>query len=421
MLRVHSTSALLRTDEGAPSGIVSVAVDLSERVATERRLQTAEDFLRTVTNSMTEGLFTLDPEGRLTFINDAAECMLGWRAAQLEGRPMHECVHYEHPDGSPHRPEDCPIEQARASGEAVRIDDDVFVRRDGTHLPVAYASTPFTTGDGAKGWVVVFTDITERKAHAERMRRQLESLSWSGRLRHALAHHQFVLAAQPIIDLSTGETVQHELLLRLREDDGTIIPPGQFLPAAEESGLIRDIDRWVVRQAAALAAQGHPVEFNVSGTSLGETDFHVLAERAIEDAGADPALMVFELTETALLRNEVSAKAFIERLSALGCRFALDDFGTGYAGFTHLKRLPVNYLKIDKEFVRELPRDEGNRHVVQAVVNLARGFGQQTVAEGVETRRTLALLREIGVDFAQGYVIGRPRPVERVFRLHPEG
>ena len=230
MLRVHSTSALLRTDEGAPSGIVSVAVDLSERVATERRLQTAEDFLRTVTNSMTEGLFTLDPEGRLTFINDAAECMLGWRAAQLEGRPMHECVHYEHPDGSPHRPEDCPIEQARASGEAVRIDDDVFVRRDGTHLPVAYASTPFTTGDGAKGWVVVFTDITERKAHAERMRRQLESLSWSGRLRHALAHHQFVLAAQPIIDLSTGETVQHELLLRLREDDGDD-HPARAVPA----------------------------------------------------------------------------------------------------------------------------------------------------------------------------------------------
>jgi EAL domain-containing protein (putative c-di-GMP-specific phosphodiesterase class I) len=135
--------------------------------------------------------------------------------------------------------------------------------------------------------------------------------------------------------------------------------------------------------------------------------------------GADPSLIVVELTETALVSDEAAAEAFIERVGSLGCKLALDDFGTGYGGFSYLKRLPVDFLKIDIEFVRDLLTNQASRHVVAAVVSLARGFGQQTVAEGVEDPETLALLHEFGVDFAQGYGLGRPVPVAEALGAGP--
>ena len=122
---------------------------------------------------------------------------------------------------------------------------------------------------------------------------------------------------------------------------------------------------------------------------------------------------MFEITETALIADEAAARAFAEHLHDLGCKLALDDFGTGYGGFTYLKHLPVDYLKIDIEFVRDLPRDAASQHVVQAVVQLAAGLGKQTVAEGVEDDETLALLEGYGVDLAQGFGIGRPRSLDK--------
>jgi EAL domain-containing protein (putative c-di-GMP-specific phosphodiesterase class I) len=307
--------------------------------------------------------------------------------------------------------DECAILRSRRQGEVVRVEDDTFIRRDGIMLPVAYTASPFDTADGIRGSVYVFSDITERKADRERLESELESLTWIPRIRDALEEDRFVLHAQPIIDLTTGETVQHELLIRMHDREGNLVPPGLFLPVAEEHGLIADIDRWVIGQAARLAGRGHHVELNLSAESLGDPGLFDVVVAEIEAARADPSLMVFELTETALLRREETAQSFIDRAGQLGCHLALDDFGTGYGGFTYLKRFPVQYLKIDIEFVRDLPREAASRHVVQAVVHLARSFGQKTVAEGVEDEETLELLRRYGVDFAQGYFIGRPAPI----------
>jgi EAL domain-containing protein (putative c-di-GMP-specific phosphodiesterase class I) len=209
--------------------------------------------------------------------------------------------------------------------------------------------------------------------------------------------------------------VQDELLLRMRDERGRTIPPGEFLPAAEASGQIREIDRWVLGEALALAGRGHAIELNLSASSLGDADLFGFVRDLLDRKSVDTSLVVFELTETALLEHEAVAQTFIERVSEIGCRVALDDFGTGYGGFTYLKRLPVHYLKIDREFVRDLGDNEASRHVVEAVVALARGFGQQTIAEGVERESRLGLLAEMGVDFAQGYALGRPAPAFKVF------
>jgi PAS domain S-box-containing protein len=402
---------VLAGPDGEPAGIVGVSVDISERVESERQLEAARNYMLAVTDSIGEGVCTVDLDGRLIYLNRAGEEMLGFRKDELIGRVMHDVTHYRHADGTPHSREDCPLSRARRNGVVARVDDDVFIRKDGSALPVEYTTAPFETEDGVQGSVVVFSDISERKAEEERVRKQMETVTWVGRIRDALTEDRFVLHAQPIVDLSTGETVQHELLIRMVDSNGSLVPPALFLPAAEEYGLIVDIDRWVVRQAIDLAADGHPVELNLSASSIAAPSLLEDFRRALERTGAEPSLIAVELTETVLLEDEEAASRFISSIAELGCGLALDDFGTGYGGFTYLKRLPVDYLKIDTEFVTDLPTNEASQHVVKAVVNLARGFGQETVAEGVEDEATLRMLRELGVDFAQGYAIARPGPL----------
>ncbi|HEY8583160.1 MAG TPA: PAS domain S-box protein [Capillimicrobium sp.] len=236
------------------------------------------------------------------------------------------------------------------------------------------------------------------------------SLTWIERLRSALEEDRFVLHAQPIVDLATGATVQEELLIRLVDEGGAVVPPAQFLPTAESFAFVGEIDRWVVARGVAIAATGRRVHINLSGRSVGsETLLAELAE-ALEQTGADPTNVVFELTETAAITNMTAARDFAAHLRRLGCQLALDDFGTGFGSFTYLRDLPTDYLKIDKQFVGNLAHSSADLRVVESIVGVAAAFGQRTIAEGVEDEATLQLLRGAGVDFAQGYHLGRPAP-----------
>jgi len=397
----------VRDDEGALLAIRGTSQDVTAPHLVLTQLRSARDYLRAVTDRMAEGMCTLDPDGRAIYMNRAAERILGCTSETMMGRFFEEEV-------LPAR--DGALTRALRHAESARGDDGCFVRSDGSLVPVEFSAEPFETTEGIRGTVLLFSDISERKAREAEMARELEDLAWIARINDAIEQDRFVLHAQPIIDLSTGATVQHELLIRMSDADGSPIAPGRFLPAAERYGLIREVDRWVARRAFAYAAEGHAVELNVSAESLGDPNFAVMVERELALAGADCSLIVFELTETALMRDEEAGGAFVDRVKRLGCRVALDDFGTGYGGFTYLKRFDVDLLKIDIEFVRDLPRNAASQHVVRAVVSLARGFGQKTVAEGVEDAETLALLGELGVDLAQGYHLGRPAPAGDVLR-----
>jgi EAL domain-containing protein (putative c-di-GMP-specific phosphodiesterase class I) len=150
------------------------------------------------------------------------------------------------------------------------------------------------------------------------------------------------------------------------------------------------------------------VEINISAASIGDPGLIADIEQELERTGADPSRLVFEITETALIEETEVAVTLAERLRRLGCRFALDDFGSGYGGFHYLKHLPMDFLKIDREFICDARTDEADQHVIRAIVGLARGFGLQTIAEGVEDQETLEMLREFGVDHVQGFHLGRP-------------
>jgi diguanylate cyclase (GGDEF)-like protein/PAS domain S-box-containing protein len=233
---------------------------------------------------------------------------------------------------------------------------------------------------------------------------------WVAEITDAIAEDRFVLYSQAIIPLDGGQRSE-ELLVRMVGRDGQLVPPARFIPAAEEFGLIGEIDRWVVSQALVLARRGRPVEVNLSAQSLGDECIRAAVEAAVA-GGARPELLTFEITETAAARNLDVAREFATALARLGCAFAIDDFGTGFGSLVYLRHLPIARVKIDVQFVREMLSNPGDERVVAAIVSTARAMGQTTVAEGVEDAATLQRLAEIGVDFAQGFHIQRPRPVD---------
>ena len=400
-------SRLLRGPDGNAIGRVAVSVDISDRLAIEHDLRDAREFLEAVTDNMGEGLITCNAGKQIVYANAAAEDLLGWDQPLMGADLCRQVFGCQGPG-------DCTLCQMDPADGPRRFDDATLVCYDGHRLPVALMISPMHH-NGQSAWVVVFSDDTRRRSERERLERELESLGWAGQIRSALEDGSFVLHAQPIVDAATGAVRRHELLVRMLADDGSLIPPGLFLPAAERHGLIKELDRWVISHGIEIAAAGHPVQINLSTTTLGDPSTAGWIETMINASGVDPACLVFEVTETALLADSAAAQRLASRLAELGCGLSLDDFGTGYGGFMYLKQLDVDQLKIDMEFVRDLLENPASEHVVRAVTALADGFNLETVAEGVEDQATLDALAGMGVDLIQGYHVGRPVPVAEAF------
>lgn len=260
--------------------------------------------------------------------------------------------------------------------------------------------------------------------HDRELAHHISDVSWCARVRQALEFDDFCLYVQPIVDTAThGETglppraSRGELLLRmgaLGERD-SVAPPGLFIRAAERYGLVTDIDRWVVRTVLDALARTRYRRFteyaiNLSGISIGDERFLGYVLEQFARTGVAPALICFEITETAAIANLTGALRFMHELKALGCRFALDDFGAGMASLSYLKQLPVEYLKIDGSFVTDIANDAASLDIVASINDIGHAMNCKTVAEYVDSAATLQKLTALGVDYAQGYYIGRPVP-----------
>ena len=246
---------------------------------------------------------------------------------------------------------------------------------------------------------------------------QIESrLAWVGRVRSALDEDRFTLYSQPIIAVGDGTVVQHELFLRMAADDELVLP-GSFLPSAERFGLMPAVDRWVAREAVRLLADADPalrVEINVSGETMADDELPRAIAADMAAAGVDPARLVVQVAERTAVANLEVTRRFAQDIKHVGCEFALDDFGAGLGSFYYLKYLPFDYLKIDGDFIHSLPASRTDQLVVRALAEIARGLGKCTVAEFVGDDDTLAVLRDCGVDYAQGYHLGRPGPARQL-------
>ena len=239
-------------------------------------------------------------------------------------------------------------------------------------------------------------------------------MGWSQRIRDAIEHDRFVLAYQPIVETGTGRIESYEVLLRLRDENGELILPGGFLPAAERFGLSVEIDRWVIVHALDMLAKlretrpGLRFSINLSGQTLSDLRVCDLIVNHLSKTGLDPSALTFEITETAAIADMTQAGAFLSRLQQIGCLTALDDFGSGLSSFTYLRDLPVDIVKIDGSFVRNMASNDVDQATVKAMNDIAHAMGKTTIAEFVESEDILKLLAEYGIDRVQGYYFGRP-------------
>ncbi|MDZ4169256.1 MAG: EAL domain-containing protein [Coriobacteriia bacterium] len=250
-------------------------------------------------------------------------------------------------------------------------------------------------------------DGRDEQLHVSRMQ-------WNERITSALENDAFVVYAQPILDLRSGEVARHELLVRMQREDEGLYPPSDFLPVAERLGLITEIDRWMLRRAITILERNDPVmhalEVNFSAKAFGDRDLVGLVARELDRSGIDPSRLGFEITETAAISDISRAQWFIRSLKELGCRFSLDDFGTGFSSFYYLKHLPIDCLKIDGSYVRGLAQSEEDRCLVKGIREMCVGLGVEVLAECVEDKETLEVVTSLGLDYAQGFHVGRPAP-----------
>jgi diguanylate cyclase (GGDEF)-like protein len=326
------------------------------------------------------------------------------------------------------------VEGALQLGEDLRVQvaDDFRTEPDLVGATISVGITMFgAESDGGAEAVLAAADEAMYRAKAEGRDRislfeapveathsDARRLTTSAKIRNALTQNRLSLATQPIQSLADGVVQRFELLLRMRGESGELLPARSFIGVAERSGMIQELDRWVVGQALDLLGEreraGHPVSLhvNLSGASL--TDISVLEyiERRFDEGDADPARCTFEITQTARIEDLETAASFADRLTEFGCEVAIDDYGSGFGPFEYLKRFPFDVIKIDGSFVRDLPSSDADQLTVQAIVGIAQGLGKQTIAEFVEDEATAQMLRAYGVDMAQGYHLGPPVGIE---------
>jgi EAL domain-containing protein (putative c-di-GMP-specific phosphodiesterase class I) len=249
-----------------------------------------------------------------------------------------------------------------------------------------------------------------------------EEMKWVSRITNAVEEERFELFFQPIIGI--GEKIgnnrgHYELLLRMRDEKGELVGPNQFIPAAERYNLMSTLDRWVIHEALSELADRnddgearYTLAINLSGTSLSEDRFLDFVIDELKKQKLPDGAICFEITETAAISNLSRVVHFMQTLKKLGCKFSLDDFGSGLSSFTYLKNLPVDYLKIDGQFIRNVAEDTVDESMVKAISSVGHAMGIETIAERVESKQVLDKLGALGIEFAQGYYIARPASVQ---------
>lgn len=398
-----SQGRVILAEDGTVSALVGVCHDITERVQTVRALGMSDRRMRAIVNNTPSFIAVKDLDGAYLTANAEAGRILGVDPSALAGRYCNEV--FPEAIATQFRAND---HIAAAENRPV-FDETVLLLDD---EPRTYATVTFPLPDERGRPIEVCTigtDVTERRDRESERRERHE---WRTRLATALADGKMVLHEQPVIDLATGKKASSELLVRLTSDAGdALLPPARFLPQAERFGLIQAIDSWVLREALGLGRTRN-LEVNLSAVTLCDPDARREIVGMLSEDPAASQRIIFEITETAALEHLDAACSFARDIAALGCGLALDDFGTGFGSFTYLRRLPLRYLKIDLSFVSGVVTSVDDRRVVQSIIGIAQQFGLRTIAEGVEDQVTLDVLREMGADYAQGFHIGRPAPID---------
>ncbi len=329
----------------------------------------------------------------------------------------------------------CPLDKARQIADDVcrSVSDYRFVWKDRIfNIGVSIGIVEISRESGSLEELFVAADsacyVAKRQgtgrvavysARDEALARHSGEIQWLQRLQGALKENRFHLYHQPIVPTFTEDHgPAMEVLVRLQDESGHDVPPSEFVRAAERYRLMGLVDRWVVQTTLTALGRGaidipkeRSIAINISGQTLGDMQFLEFVVECLDNTGVSPAQVCFEITESAVVANLDHARRFVGVLHGMGCQFALDDFGSGVGSFSNLKNLPMDYLKIDGSFMRNLARDSVNQAMVTAMIKLARTLNFKVIAEQVEDAAALDTARRMGVDYVQGYAVGRPQPL----------
>jgi PAS domain S-box-containing protein len=405
-----SQGRVLTAPDGTAEALVGVCHDLTERAAVEAALGASERRMRAIVDSTPSMISVKDLEGHFLMSNAEFDRVVGQAGAEIVG---HHCSDvFSEEIAAAQRVRDL---RAASTGEPV-YGEAVMPSAQG---PRTYVTATFALPDERSIPVetcTIATDITERREQESERR---ERRQWTERISSAIGDGRLLVLAQPIVDLASGDQVSSELLIRMRTKGSrvVILSPDVFLPAAERFDLVQAIDTWMVGQALATD-DSIPLHVNLSAVTVCDPDACRTIVAMLIAAPQAARRTVFEITETASAEQLVAAQDFGAEVTGLGCRLALDDFGVGFGSFTYLRSLPISYIKIDRAFVSHLADSAEDRRVVQGIVSIAKGFGIETIAEGVEDEGTLEVLREFGVDRVQGFFHGRPAPLRVAVEEH---
>jgi diguanylate cyclase (GGDEF)-like protein/PAS domain S-box-containing protein len=461
-LYIESTASPIRDGKGKVTGGVLVFHDVSESRELNRRLSyhASHDILTGLVNrrefenrleralksakarETSYALLYLDLD-QFKIVNDscghsAGDALLGQLGALLKSKiRWRDTLARLGGDEFGVLLESCSLEEAMQTAEALRIaiGDYKFSWDDRSfRLGVSVGVVPITADNedvaallsAADSACAAAKEAGRNRIHSfqendiDLMRRRRE-MQWAARINNALEENRFELYRQTIQPLQVEEQGAHyEILLRMRDENGGIISPGLFIEAAERYGITPSIDRWVIRSAFRwLVSEADERErlalcsINLSGQSLGDEKFLPFVIDQFQMSGLDATKICFEITETAAIASYSQANRFINALKELGCKFALDDFGTGLSSFGYLKHFPVDFLKIDGSFVKEILHDPIDREMVRSINEIGHLTGKQTIAEFAENEEIITMLRGMGIDYAQGYGVSEPKRVTR--------
>jgi diguanylate cyclase (GGDEF)-like protein/PAS domain S-box-containing protein len=462
-LYVESTASPIRNDKGDVSGGALVFHDVSESRELNRRLSyhASHDILTGLVNrrefenrldravksararESAYALLYLDLD-RFKIINDtcghqAGDILLGQLGALLKSRVRwRDCLSRLGGDEFGVLLESCSLDEAMrsADGLVTAIDEFKFTWEDRSFkLTASIGVVPITTDNDDVATILNAADAAcqaakeggRNRVHSfesndiELMRRRRE-IQWAARINTALEENRFELFRQTILPLQETKRGEHyELLLRMRDESGSLVAPDLFISAAERYGIMPNVDRWVVENALRwLVSEADERErltmcsINLSGQSLADDKFLPFVIEQFHHSGIDATQICFEITETSAIASYAQASRFINALKELGCMFALDDFGTGLSSFGYLKHFPVDYLKIDGSFVKEMLHDPIDREMVRSINEIGHLTNKKTIAEFAENEEIITMLKGMGVDYAQGYGVSKPEPIRKV-------